>query len=605
LWSVTEHFACGPGGHGPSDPTEPDTVDGVPGPTIISRVEPGGEVTIIDKVRGAISDRPWGVTLGALAQRRVTGQLWLTGSDAKRYCIAFLRGTVVGAASPLVADSVARIALTGHLVSSTEVPAIAREVAASPNRDEIEIVSRIARLSPEQAAALRRRVLIQRTARTFGIERGDYELEDRITMPVAPDIAIDVAAAIFLGARMNLAETRLTSDMRQIGLRFQLRRDAAVDLDRFGFTEAEVPIIAALRAETSLVELDARFREIEPRTAAAIVYALVAADLCQATGGVATGAQPPATAFTPPVVEPAFARAATDEFEPPRSRTVTLEPIKSSTQPSDTARRITRTLPPRPDLGRVKELIAELKVKVDANVDHFTLLGVSPDDPIDTVRSAFVRIVSVLHPEKLPVLPLGESRDAQRAFSRVRGAYAILSDPTRRATYATSLAQRAAAATARQTTPPATKTTTTPPPVGDRPADPLKGAEEAYRRGLVALRREEPAVAVAELTRATELAPNDHNYPAYLAWAKFCAATDKTEVAVDTRKVLQRAVYNSSKPEVAWFFLGRVERMLGRDREAAHHFREVLDLDPNHAEAAAELRFLEPRIAAAGPVRRK
>jgi hypothetical protein len=33
-----------------------------------------------------------------------------------------------------------------------------------------------------------------------------------------------------------------------------------------------------------------------------------------------------------------------------------------------------------------------------------------------------------------------------------------------------------------------------------------------------------------------------------------------------------------------------VERMLGRDKEALRHFQEVLDLKPNHAEAASEVR---------------
>lgn len=579
-------------------------------------------------MRGAVSDRPWGMTLGSLATRGVTGTLAVSTPDGKQHCIALLRGAVVGATSPLAADSVARIALVGHLVSSTDVPAIAREVAAAPSRDEIEVVTRIARLTADQAHALRRRVLVQRTARTFAIERGEYTFEDRIAMPVAPDIAIDMGAAIFLGARMNLSEPRLTADMRQIGLRFVLRRDAAVDLDRFGFTEDETPIVAALRSETSLVELDARFREIEPRTAAAIVYALVATDLCQATGGV-QGVQPLAPAIphaplAPPLVPGA---GAPDDFEPPRSRTITLEPLKSEQpQASSTAtgempavpRRITqRTLPPQPrvDLVQVRAIIAEVSEKIAANADHFALLGVGPEDSLDTVRSAFVRIVSVLHPEKVPVLPLAEAREAQRAFARARAAYAVLSDPQRRATYSAGLAQRGATPT---TTPPPLRgrTATTSQPPATRPASPsqppmaqaqAQAAEDAFRRGLVALRREDLVLAVAELTRAVASAPKDQNYPAYLAWAKFCAAStaEKPDVAVDSRKALQKAIYNSPKPEVAWFFLGRLERMMGRDKEAAHHFREVLALDPGHAEAAAELRFLEQRLALNSGTRRK
>jgi cytochrome c-type biogenesis protein CcmH/NrfG len=84
-----------------------------------------------------------------------------------------------------------------------------------------------------------------------------------------------------------------------------------------------------------------------------------------------------------------------------------------------------------------------------------------------------------------------------------------------------------------------------------------------------------------------------------LGWAKFCAAGDKPAIGADTRKLLERAIFKSQKPERARFYLGRVERMLGRDKEALRHFHEVLDLKPNHADAASEVRAIEARLQAA------
>src|SRR5215471_4153776 len=69
------------------------------------------------EVRGSITDRPWGLTLGAIALRRHTGQLTID-SDGKRYCIAFEDGAVVAATSPQAADAIARIALTNHFITS-------------------------------------------------------------------------------------------------------------------------------------------------------------------------------------------------------------------------------------------------------------------------------------------------------------------------------------------------------------------------------------------------------------------------------------------------------------------------------------------------------
>ena len=73
------------------------------------------------EVRGSVNDRPWGMTLGAIALRRHTGQLTVD-ADGKRYCIAFQDGAIVAASSPLAADAIARIALTNHFITSTQVP---------------------------------------------------------------------------------------------------------------------------------------------------------------------------------------------------------------------------------------------------------------------------------------------------------------------------------------------------------------------------------------------------------------------------------------------------------------------------------------------------
>jgi tetratricopeptide (TPR) repeat protein len=124
-------------------------------------------------------------------------------------------------------------------------------------------------------------------------------------------------------------------------------------------------------------------------------------------------------------------------------------------------------------------------------------------------------------------------------------------------------------------------------------------AEEAFKRGELAMKRDQPGEAILEYKTACDLNPHDVDYAGMLAWAKFCAAGDKAAIGGDTRKILERAVFKSNRPERARFYLGRVERMLGRDKEALRHFQEVLELKPNHAEAASEVRAIEARLQAA------
>ena len=127
--------------------------------------------------------------------------------------------------------------------------------------------------------------------------------------------------------------------------------------------------------------------------------------------------------------------------------------------------------------------------------------------------------------------------------------------------------------------------------IGTEP--PSKGsAEEAFHRGQAALRADRLDDAVFELELATQLAPNEPRYFAALAWAAFCRAPDKTAVAGKTRATLGRAIARSDTPVLPHYYLGMVERIMNRTEQALEHFREVLELQPNHQEAATEIRFL-------------
>jgi cytochrome c-type biogenesis protein CcmH/NrfG len=133
------------------------------------------------------------------------------------------------------------------------------------------------------------------------------------------------------------------------------------------------------------------------------------------------------------------------------------------------------------------------------------------------------------------------------------------------------------------------------PPPG---ADGTESHAAVYLRGKAALDRDDLALAVRELKRAVDLASENFDYQATLAWAQFRRAEDKEAVAGDVRQALTRAILKANEPDTARFYLGRVERILGRDREALRHFQIVLENQPRNQEAAAEIRFLEHRLHA-------
>lgn len=133
----------------------------------------------------------------------------------------------------------------------------------------------------------------------------------------------------------------------------------------------------------------------------------------------------------------------------------------------------------------------------------------------------------------------------------------------------------------------------------DAVEDPAAAAAAAFRRGEAAIGSEQLDQAVVELARAVELQPEHQDYVAMLAWARFCAAPDKAAVADVTRKTIAQTIAKTDKPVLGEFLLGRVERMMGRDRDALAHFEKVLALRPRHPGAAAEIRVIELRMATA------
>jgi DnaJ domain len=667
--------------------------------------------------RGSVTDRPWGRTLATIGLRSMSGQLTVY-SDNREYAVVFSHGAVVGAFSPLPGDAVARVALTAGLLTANEVTEAGRRQS---HDDGTDTVIEVGRLTPDQAARLRRRATAHRASRTFALERGEFVFTDTVTAGWHPDAAVDVRAVVYLGARQTLSEHRLASDLGLLGASFRLREDAVADLGQFGFTELERPILAALRQGASLHAVEIASAAIDQRTVRAAIYALACSGAADAIGelhgqeGVSSGppvrpsapaiprtrtgsgttaapplsrtrtgsdpavsrtatplaaAQPPREATSPPPVHAATARtvssvaprgvsgqiptqpdpvlsrttspttpttartttspnAARTTTSPNAGRTTTPPNAGRTTTPPNAARtttppnaaRTTTPPPPRrtaapasptPTHGprpvstspsqfyarsdvrvptatgapptrnplAVSELQSLIKAKsslVDQGADHFLLLGIKPDAPIDVVRTAFYGLVRRIHPDSLLAAGLSVTDEAQRLMARLNECYATLNHPEKRREYEAMLH------------------------IGDgrQSAESLVtavlSAEERFRRGVAALKRDAIDDAVREFESAVELKKDEGDYLALLTWARYCAAPDKEAAAPQARQMLERASRLSPESVTPRFWYGRLERTLGRAPQALNHFRWVLDQDPRHAEAAAEVRVLMAR----------
>lgn len=320
---------------------------------------------------------------------------------------------------------------------------------------------------------------------------------------------------------------------------------------------------------------------------------------------------PPRTATTaPPRVtasganEPARVRVTT----PPRAIAITSEPpttrfearldpngapgIAAGTVPPTVVSRQAKRASSSPPSERnntsitdVRALIGQRAKLISDDGSHYEILGITRTADAEAIRKAYFAIARRLHPDRLQSIGfVDDARDAHRVFAHINTAFGVLSDPVRRAEYDNLLRHGGAAAVREQQA------------RAEEMAQRVLAAEEAFRLGEQLLQRDQLVTAIDQFTRAIELNPDESDYHAMLAWARFCAAHDKQIAAPAARNSLERAIGRSPRAVTAHFYLGRVERMLGRDAQALHHFQQVLALEPHHREAAAEMRALEQRI---------
>ncbi len=515
-------------------------------------------------VRGQVSDRPWGQTLAQLGIRKVTGQLTVRVANGRAYEVALALGRVVGARSPQSADSAPRIALTEGLVTSSQTALLAERIAASPDKDEAQTIATACRLDVTQALRLRRRLIVQRAARTFSIEDGAFVVDDVLTIPVTNDVPVDLHEVIHQGARTNLAEHRLARDLRGFGSYFALAAEADQHTERFGFDAAARAVLDSLRDAKTLAELEALHRDLEPRWVHSVVYALVSCRAC-----VPTATLPAARTTTPPLLArtptpPAAARTST-----PRPRAIT-PPIALPGDDDDYKLALRTTeIPSEPRL-----VTRPIRPTAPAPQPPRTPSSSAPpvSRPIVPPRTASHSIAPA---PRIYTDEVGVARGAS-------GTHPVTRVPTVPPTTAPMVSI---------TKPPApTPPRTTTPPLEPK-LDPAVAAANAYREGQVALSSDDLERTVERFTKAMVLNPREFAYSASLAWAQFLLAPDaeRAKSASKVRNLLTHAIQKSVESASLRLYLGWLDRTLGNDKQAVQHFSSIREGESGYAEAQQAL----------------
>jgi tetratricopeptide (TPR) repeat protein len=229
--------------------------------------------------------------------------------------------------------------------------------------------------------------------------------------------------------------------------------------------------------------------------------------------------------------------------------------------------------PPPPNAAE-QQLAAQIEARHAqlSRKDLFLTLGIAPNATRDQVKSAFLNLAKIFHPDRLPPSLPHLSQKMSAVFEGIREAYETLYDDNRRAQWVA--AQQAAAQKA-------------------TPAASAQQAGDLFKMGEVFFKKRDYKSAEQHFGKAHALDKGANSLAAQ-GWAIYMDPTRKAEGQA-ARQMMQKALTIDPNNDRAHYQLGVIGRVEGDMDRAERHFREAVKANPKHLEANQEIRLIEMR----------
>lgn len=203
-------------------------------------------------------------------------------------------------------------------------------------------------------------------------------------------------------------------------------------------------------------------------------------------------------------------------------------------------------------------------------LDHYALLGVTPDTPPDECRRAYLALARRYHSDAYAGLDLGSAAPTLASlFQRVNEAMETLTDTERRTDYNIYLDRKARGL---------------PTDVGA-----ILEAEALFQQGEALFKAGKWPEAYERFEKAVAL---NHAEPEFHVYLNVCGWKLKTLDATTARAGIQKALETSPRMASGHAFLGMITRDDGDERAATVHLKRALEFDPHFAPALSEMRAL-------------
>jgi len=223
--------------------------------------------------------------------------------------------------------------------------------------------------------------------------------------------------------------------------------------------------------------------------------------------------------------------------------------------------------------------------------NHYEVLNLEVSADADEVKQAYYSLARRFHPDRFHELartPIHARLES--AFARITQAHEMLSDPDHRANYDLKIAALKRVSNLSATpTDISMKAAASQNGAAGNASEDAALAEKLFQEGAAALQLGHTNAAIASLSAAARMAPNQPRYRAY--YGRALAVQTQTQRMAEAE--LQAAVKLDPANATYRVLLAGLYRNLGFARRAIAELERALVIDPQNADAQKMLRLLE------------
>jgi tetratricopeptide (TPR) repeat protein len=509
---------------------------------------------------------------------RRNGVLTLARGE-ERQSLTFRRGHIVNSRTNVLEDRLGEMLVRKGLLSEADL-ARATEIVVRDGRRLGEVLLELGTIDASGLESAVATHVHEALTRVFAWPDGTYSFEEEPEGEAGHELTLKVSTGdLILEAVQAVRDPDVVryalGDMDRLLvlsndplLRFQKLTLSPAD----GFVLSRVDGVASAREIVQMIPLPSEETQKS-------LFGLLSTGVIEYAAVVRRARAPAAPAPVPQAPEPA---------PPPPTPAAPAPPPPPASVPEAPLPPEPAPAPPEPVDEKAAERRREILEAWDGlqSRTHFEVLGLSRSVGEVEVKEAYFRLARRFHPDVHHGEALGDLRDKLEAvFIRLGEAYDVLRDPRRRGAYEERLGRERP----RPATPAGgvAEPEKAPPEPPRDPEEEARLAEEAVRQASKLVEQEKYWDAIQKLEPAVEAASGKARLRARVLLARCYVKNPKW--AKSAEAMLLAATREEPRAIEPWALLGAFYAEKGLRTRATAMYRKVLELNPDHEEAARHL----------------